>query len=300
VTTAAAFASVAEARAGKAASAADGDAIGRAAIAALREELRVAPKPGLVSPHDRGAHDDMDHATFAASLRALRGSFPALARAGMARAPLDVLRALGVRAEVRMLAATRGVNTHRGAIFSLGLLAAAAGRLAADGARCDAAGLRETVRRAYGPALRALPPPRESHGVAVARRHGVGGARAEAAAGFPHLFDVAHPALVAALRDGAGRRAAAVQCLLSVVAVLPDTNLLYRGGARGLAFARSAASAFLRAGGVHRTDWEAHAQEIHEAFVARRLSPGGSADLLAAALLVLRLERNGGVAARGA
>jgi triphosphoribosyl-dephospho-CoA synthase len=74
------------------------------------------------------------------------------------------------------------------------------------------------------------------------------------------------------------------------VAVLPDTNLLYRGGAGGLAFARAAASAFIRAGGVHRAGWEDDARAIHREFVARGLSPGGSADLLAASLLVLRLS----------
>jgi triphosphoribosyl-dephospho-CoA synthase len=270
-------------------------AIGRAATAALWEELRLSPKPGLVAPGDRGAHPDMDAATFAASLRALRGAFPALARAGMARAPFAVLRELGIHAEARMLAATGGVNTHRGAIFSLGLLAAAAGRLAAGGAPCDGRALRAEVRRAYGAAvLRELPAAAASHGAIVARRHGVGGARAEAAEGFPHLFEVALPALHASLRRGASRRAAAVQCLLSTIAVLPDTNLLYRGGARGLAFVRAAAGAFLRAGGVHRTGWEEHARELHCAFVARRLSPGGSADLLAAALFVDRLDAGRG------
>jgi triphosphoribosyl-dephospho-CoA synthase len=274
-------------------------AIGRAAIDALREELRVSPKPGLVTPRDAGAHADMDHATFLAGIGALRDAFPAIARAAMAGAPFDVLRELGVRAEARMLAATRGVNTHRGAIFMLGLLSAAAGRLAADGAPPEPRALRETIHRVYGPGIvRELPPAAGTHGAVVAARHRVGGARAEAAAGLPHLFDVAFPALVASLARGASRRAAAVECLMSAIAVLPDTNLLYRGGAAGLAFARSSAAAFLRSGGVHRTGWEDHASEIHAAFVARRLSPGGSADLLAASLAVLRLA-HGGAAATG-
>jgi triphosphoribosyl-dephospho-CoA synthase len=268
-------------------------AIDRAALDALHEELDLSPKPGLVTPRDRGAHADMDHATFAASLRALRGTFGAAARAGMARAPFAALRALGVDAEARMLAATRGVNTHRGAIFTLGLLAAAAGRLAAAGARCEPWALRDAIRRAYASSLRALPAPGDTHGAEVARRHGAGGARAEAVAGFPHLFQVALPAYAHALKRGAGTRAAAVQCLMSIIAVLLDTNLLHRGGPSGLAFAQSAASGFLRAGGVERADWEEHAREIHVGFVARRLSPGGSADLLAATLFVLRLGGDG-------
>jgi triphosphoribosyl-dephospho-CoA synthase len=269
-------------------SAAAPDVIGAAAIAALREELRTAPKPGLVAPGDPGAHADMDEATFAASLAALRPFFPAAAWGGVSNVPFVALRALGVEAERRMLRATGGVNTHRGAIFMLGLLAAAAGRLAAEGARAGPAALREAVLR-WAPAIRAMPRPAGSHGALAARAHGAGGARAEAEAGFPHLFEVALPALEGALRRGADRRAAAVQCLMSAVAVLPDTNLLHRGGPRGLAFARAAGRAFVAGGGVWRAGWQREARAIHAAFVARRLSPGGSADLLAAALFVHRL-----------
>jgi triphosphoribosyl-dephospho-CoA synthase len=262
-------------------------AVGARAIAALREELETWPKPGLVSPADPGAHADMDVATLSAGIGALRGYFRAAARAGEVGAPFEALRALGVAAEGRMLAATGGVNTHRGAIFALGLLAAAAGRLAAAGATPAPGALRDEVRRAFGRAVaRARPREASSHGAVVGRRHGVGGARAEAAAGFPHLFEVALPALEGALRRGASRRAAAVEALLATVAVLPDTNLLWRGGAAGLAFARDSAREFLRGGGVHRSGWEERAAALHAAFVARRLSPGGSADLLAAALFV--------------
>ena len=103
--------------------------IGRAAVRALYTELALSPKPGLVSPLDSGAHDDMDMTTFMRSLFALRGYFCAIAAAGAAGADFTDLQALGMRAERRMLEATRGINTHRGAIFSLGLLAGAAGWL---------------------------------------------------------------------------------------------------------------------------------------------------------------------------
>jgi triphosphoribosyl-dephospho-CoA synthase len=266
--------------------------IDRAAQGALLEELVTAPKPGLVTPSDRGAHADMDAGTFFASIRALRGVFGAAALQGADRDPADRLRAIGIDAELRMLAATGGVNTHRGAIFTLGLLAAAAGRLAVTARPVTPEALRAEVREVLAPALLGrLPPDRSSHGQAVAARHGAGGARQEAAAGFPHLFDVALPAFEAGLAGGLPRRAAAVQCLLALVAVLPDTNLLWRSGEAGLAFARAGAAAFLAAGGVGRQGWEEEAESLHRDFVARRLSPGGSADLLASALFVHRLTR---------
>ena len=107
--------------------------IGRAAIRALYAELALHPKPGLVSPLDSGSHDDMDMTTFMRSLFALRGYYRDIAAAGARGADFAMLQALGIAAERRMLAATGGVNTHRGAIFGLGLLTAAAGWLRGTG-----------------------------------------------------------------------------------------------------------------------------------------------------------------------
>jgi triphosphoribosyl-dephospho-CoA synthase len=262
-------------------------AIGRLAIAALREELELHPKPGLVSPADRGAHRDMDAGTFRQSIGALEGFFGDAAAAGGFGVRFGALRALGIAAEERMLASTGGINTHRGAIFSLGLISAAAGRLSAEGRSLAGRAIGLEISARWGCALRQeLPPNPASHGSAVARRHGMTGAREEAAAGFAHLFEVALPALEASLLAGVGRRGAALQCLLSLIAALPDSNLLWRGGAGGLAFAQRSARRWLDRGGVERRGWEDELARLHRQFTVRRLSPGGSADLLAAALLV--------------
>ena len=263
------------------------EAIGRVALAALHEELELHPKPGLVSPADRGAHLDMDAGTFRRSIAALDGFFADAARAGACGAPFGSLRALGIAAEERMLAATGGINTHRGAIFGLGLISAAAGRLSSEGRSLAGRALGLEVSARWGVALlQELPTNPASHGSTVARRHGIGGAREEAASGFAHLFDVALPALEAGLRAGAGRRGAAAQCLLSLIATLPDTNLLWRGGTGGLAFAQRSARRWLDRGGIEGRGWEDELSRLHRQFTFRKLSPGGSADLLAAALLV--------------
>jgi triphosphoribosyl-dephospho-CoA synthase len=107
--------------------------VARSAIASLWAELALFPKPGLVSLRDAGAHTDMNASTFIASLFALSRYFDDVAAAGAQRAPFTRLQALGIRAEAAMLAATGGVNTHRGAIFSMGLLCAAAARAHAIG-----------------------------------------------------------------------------------------------------------------------------------------------------------------------
>lgn len=267
--------------------------IGRAATRALYAELLLYPKPGLVSPVDRGSHEDMDAATFSRSLFALRGYFCDIAAIGADAGTLQQLQQLGIAAEARMLQATGGVNTHRGAIFTLGLLAAAAAHLGSIDRQVTDQALADTVRERWGAALsrQAHTDAEPSHGEIAARRYGAGGARAEAAAGFPLLFSIGLPALRHTLEATGSKQRAQVQTLFAVMAQLQDTNLLYRGGIEGLAYARRAASRFLASGGALNCEWEQHAVAIHRAFVRRRLSPGGSADLLAAAWFVHLLDR---------
>ncbi|PWC33379.1 triphosphoribosyl-dephospho-CoA synthase MdcB [Azospirillum sp. TSO35-2] len=261
--------------------------IGRDAVRALYAELALHPKPGLVSPLDSGSHDDMDMTTFMRSLFALRGYFRDIAAAGAAGADFAALQALGITAERRMLAATGGVNTHRGAVFALGLLTAAAGWRARSGKAATGRALGDTVAERWGAGiLAAAPPSADSHGARAVRSYGVRGARQEAAAGFPTLFSVALPTLERTLdRLGCAERAM-VQTLFAAMARLQDTNLLHRGGADGLAFVQGEAQRFLDRGGVFRPGWRGEALDLHHACVARRLSPGGSADLLAAAWFV--------------
>lgn len=263
-------------------------AIGRAAVRALYAEISLEPKPGLVSFRDNGSHQDMDGGTFLRSLFALRHYFPRIAQAGMQGLPFATLQRLGQLAEVRMLAATGGVNTHRGAVFGLGLLCASAGQVQAQGLALTPDCLRAVLCATWGKALaeRAavarLSAP-VSHGQQVARRYGLRSAGDEAALGFPCLFQVTLPALQHALIQGAGERAARVHALFATLAVLDDTNLVHRGGLEGLRFAQNLTQQFLAEGGVFQPNWTSHARAIHTAFVQRNLSPGGAADVLASA-----------------
>lgn len=261
--------------------------LGRLAVASLHAELSCSPKPGLVTPFSRGSHHDMDVATFMRSLFALRGYFTAVAAQG-ARAPdFEPLRALGLAAEARMLAATGGVNTHRGAIFSLGLLVAGAARLEVRYGRPACA---DEVCRAvsdWQQPLLGAPLDPLSPGQRACRAHGIEGVREQAARGFPLLREVAVPALRDARLQGSDEEAARVHALMSLVAVTDDLNLLHRGGMAGLRLAQAQAARFLAQGSVQQPDWRAQVARISRRFEARRLSPGGSADLLACALFLL-------------
>ena len=265
-------------------------ALGRAATLALYDELALSPKPGLVTLSDRGSHDDMDGHTFVRSLLALRGYFPRIAALGAAVAPFDALERCGLDAEARMVRATGGINTHRGAIFTLGLLCAAAGALSSRGHMADSTRLRAELVGRWGDALnlraqRVSPLP----GGRAALRHGLRSASGEAALGFPVLFEVALPALAAALQRGTAPRLARLDTLFHVIAVLDDANLAHRGGLEGLRFAQAQARRFLAEGGAAAPQGLARAQAIGRIFVARRLSPGGAADMLAAACWIQRI-----------
>lgn len=264
--------------------------IGRAATLALHDELSLAPKPGLVSFVDSGSHRDMDARTFMRSIFALRNVFPRFAALGAAAVPFAALEQEGIAAEIQMLRSTGGCNTHRGAIFTLGLLCAAAGLRAARAEELAAGSLRQSLLEQWGTALTARAHrPSESHGARAARRFGLRSAGVEAAAGFPVLFETALPTLRGALHRGLTARQARTDALFATMAVLDDTNIVHRGGMAALRFVHRAAREYLDAGGSGRADAQAHAQSLHRAFVARHLSPGGAADVLAAACWLHRV-----------
>ncbi len=270
------------------------DLIAACAVNSLMQELATWPKPGLISHVDSGSHTDMDAATLQASAEAIRPFFAELALAGAEYAGMGRLRSIGVRAESAMMSATGGINTHRGAIFGLGLLCAAAGLVAekAESGRIfSPARLGAVVSQQWGEEIRQGPIPLFSHGSSVLRRYGAGGARAEAASGFPSIYEVGLPALREARSIAPhDAEAARIHACFALISKVEDTNLLHRGGAEGARYAAEAAADFLSNGGIGATGWRNAAAAVHAGFVSRRLSPGGCADLLAMTLFVDFLE----------
>jgi len=267
--------------------------IARLAVRSLYQELALYPKPGLVSFRDNGAHLDMNAATFVRSLFSLRGYFVAISAAGMRDAGFAELQQLGLAAESHMLRATRGINTHRGAIFTHGILAAAAGCAAARNIAPSDENLRAIVIANWNRDLRAIAvacAATPSHGQLMAARHGVTGARGEALQGFPSVFEIALPGLRSALARGADTRHALLHTFFVLLAGTLDTNVLFRGGAEGLQFIQSQAGEFIERGSVFEAGWQERAEFLHRQCSIQNLSPGGCADLLAAAWFVHQLQ----------
>jgi len=194
-----------------------------------------------------------------------------------------------------MFRATDGVNTHKGAIFSLGLLSAACGAQSTQNCEIRAAGIPLLVSGRWGGTLREdarrvhNAQSASTHGERVLLRHAIPGAREHAASGFPVLRTVTFPALRLGLRRG-DRQLALLHALIATIAVLPDTNIVHRGAVQSLIWAQATARRFISEGSVFAGGWETRLESMCEGFVARGLSPGGSADLLACAWFLHRLE----------
>lgn len=276
--------------------------IGREALTALLYEAATDPKPGLVTPSSRGSHADMDYYLFLASGAALAPWFAEFARLGEEfdgadpAGLLPALREAGLGAERAMYAATGGVNTHKGLIFSLGLLCGAAGALAGRGEACDGvACARRAASIARGLASRELGglEGRGGRELTVGERlyldGGVEGIRGEAERGFPSVLGHSLPRLREELASGKELRLALVDALLSLFSVVEDTNVLGRAGVEGLALLKAEGAAALGRGGMSTVEGAAAVRRMDSLFRARRMSPGGCADLLAITYFLYRL-----------
>ncbi|ADU68168.1 triphosphoribosyl-dephospho-CoA synthase CitG [Pantoea sp. At-9b] len=258
------------------------------AAQALRLELDLTPKPGLVDRANNGSHQDMNHALLLTSIAAITPWLTVFANIGFeyaqhpATEQLRLLRPAGIACEQAMFAATGGVNTHKGGIFSLGLLCCAAGRLQGLNRAVDATSLcRQVSEICCGLVARELLNRKSccTAGERQFRDYGLTGARGEVESGFATVRNAVLPFWH--LEQGERQLQHA---LLRLMASNPDSNLLSRGGRAGLRYVQRYAALLLATG------WDnAALRQMDQALMARRLSPGGSADLLAVAWVLAAL-----------
>ncbi len=272
-------------------------AVEQAATRALRNELAATPKPGLVDRANSGAHRDMDYTRFLDAIAAFAPFFYLFTLNGTQglddQMLFSRLKDLGIQVEEVMLKATGGVNTHRGAIFALGLLAAGCGRLYARNERVTAEAMCAEAAKLGAVSCAERPDVPRSHGEHAYAEHGAGGARGEAAAGYPSVRHVALPELRKWLGRGASENDASVCALLRLIGEVEDTNLIARAGAEAAKAARADIRKRLNASGDELSARIDLAQALDKEFIAKNLSPGGCADLLAAAWMMHYIEGTG-------
>ena len=269
---------------------------GAAAFDALIREVETTPKPGLVDRNNSGAHRDMDINTFYASARALRPYFEEIALTAFEHADheprglMELLRPIGIRAQEAMLAATGGVNTHKGLIYTLGLMCASYALCMEKGIPVAympsvcAEIVGESAERELENAAR-----RSSsltHGEAIYAASGARGVRGEAAGGMKSAVSAAKLLRYYSYMGLDGNDSQALT-LIHIMAELSDTNVLYRTGESGLSLMRSRAQALLELPARERLN---ALRALDDEFIALNLSPGGCADVLCAAIMMTELN----------
>ncbi len=262
----------------------------------LLEEVYTTPKPGLVDRRNNGSHTDMDVHTFVKSAHSLTPYFYQCVNIGRRtcdQPPADTfkkLRKAGIAAEDTMYQATSGVNTHKGAIYSFGVICGALGRLwqaenpvpkledilslcsemTQDAAKSDFQSIDKTTA-----------------GGRLYLEYGLTGIRGEVAAGFPSVANIGLPVYQRELDKGLSSNDAGAITLIHLISNVQDTNLYHRGGHEGAAYAADGAKHLLD-GCTSPT--KEQIEQLDNELIARNLSPGGCADLLAVTYFFSKLK----------
>ena len=266
------------------------------AYLALLQEVKTTPKPGLVDRRNSGAHKDMDMRHFFASANALRPFFSRFAEQGYLSRDLDPaetfrsIRSIGLEAEKAMLEATYGVNTHKGAIFTMGLLCAACGRLGPDNWQAETilaeiaamtAGLVENDFKAI------TAENAKTAGERLYISQGITGIRGQAEKGFPAVKDVGLPILKEGLKKGLSFNDAGAVTLLHLMTVTEDTNIINRTDIGTHESVQTEMKELLQSEPFPDITT---IETLDDDFIRRNLSPGGTADLLAATYFLFMLK----------
>ncbi|MBQ7577681.1 MAG: triphosphoribosyl-dephospho-CoA synthase CitG [Synergistaceae bacterium] len=274
--------------------------LGTLALEAMLIEVSVTPKPGLVDRNNSGAHRDMGFFTFMKSAAGLRSCFEEFAESGIKAGQKNLspvllfpeLRKIGVIAENEMFRATQGINTHKGEIFSLGVLSASAGYLAGMNAQINS----DSVMTLAGQICEGLcdkdfaqarNKPRDSltKGEKIFIDYGITGIRGEAESGYESVKNIALPALRKYLAEGENLNDSLAKTLIHLIAFAHDTNIISRHDLNIAKKVMNEAAKILENG----TDIDSII-ELDRNFIRCNISPGGSGDLLAVTYYLYELD----------
>lgn len=265
------------------------------ATRSLKAELNTTPKPGLVDTHDSGAHRDMDHALMMRSIRAMHPYFVRLATLGYDSNQLpahnDIVR-IGIEAEKAMFNSTGGVNTYKGALFSMGLAVTAATYIIGRGEVATTTHGKEYVPNSLLSTTiiqlaNGFPDTCGTHG-SRAKQLAQAGCKLKSALdnareGYSQLFGEWLPFYETRIKgdDSYVKH----KTLLRIMCDLDDTNIVYRTDYDTMLQVKTEARRLLE-------DFsEAGIEDMNRDFVSRNISPGGSADMLALVVFLFGITR---------
>ena len=267
------------------------------AVEAMLNEVVTWPKPGLVDPVEHRAHPDMDVFTFIQSATSLRPYFKQAATAGLnfpAGQPRPLLfsqlRLLGQRAEATMFKATAGINTHKGTIFSLGILTGAVAALKGRRLPVTQLNVQRVVKEMLADLLATdLDGLNQEQTLTAGERqylaYGQTGIRGEAASGFPTVFKAGLPTWRA--NWGMNQNDRQLTAFLAIARHTDDTTLVKRAGDPAiLAWKDQQLDRFFELGGLTTKQGRQFLVDLEKDFSDRHLSLGGAADLLIATIFL--------------
>lgn len=264
---------------------------------AILLEVSTHPKPGLVTRLSNGAHKDMSIFTFMMSSAVLSKAFNDLQDIGQAhRGTLAELfcklRSYGVGAEAELLRVTKGVNTQRGILFAGGIVSAVSGYAMNMGLSRDALlpMIKEMAAGLVARELKNIDHAAMTAGEKLYYKYGITGIRGEVENGFPSVVNYGLPALEDAFDKGATINDALVHALISLMTVVEDSNVIWRTDYDTLLEVQRIAENILSLGSVFTEKGRMAIAETERYFLQRRISPGGSADLLSVTITLYLLE----------
>ncbi len=264
------------------------------AVTAMLLEAICSPAPGLVDRFNSGSHRDMDIFTFMKSSAALHATMYACAQAGYEHHAelvelLPALRLIGLQGESDMFQATDNVNTQKGLIFLLGILAAATGYAhqkssapSADSIITTAQGICQGITKELEALSTRLPNRPLTAGEDFYLKYGVTGIRGEIESGLPAIKYAGLPTLQQSLEQGLHINDALINTLIAIMAHTQDTTILHRSDPETLQQVQKDALHIIDQGGMHTTVGREAIQQLDRTYIEKNISPGGSADLLAA------------------
>lgn len=276
---------------------ADLQKVGQYLTQAILLEVSTHPKPGLVTRLSNGAHKDMSIFTFMMSSAVLSKAFNDLQDIGQAHRGTLVelfckLRSYGVGAEAELLRVTKGVNTQRGILFAGGIVSAVSGYAMNMGLSRDALLplIKEMAAGLVARELKNLDHAAMTAGEKLYYKYGITGIRGEVENGFPSVVNYGLPALEDAFDKGATINDALVHALISLMTVVEDSNVIWRTDYDTLLEVQRIAKNILSLGSVFTEKGRMAIAETERYFLQRRISPGGSADLLSVTITLYLLE----------
>ena len=276
---------------------ADLQKVGQYLTQAILLEVSTHPKPGLVTRLSNGAHKDMSIFTFMMSSAVLSKAFNDLQDIGQAHRGTLVelfckLRSYGVGAEAELLRVTKGVNTQRGILFAGGIVSAVSGYAMNMGLSRDALLplIKEMAAGLVARELKNLDHAAMTAGEKLYYKYGITGIRGEVENGFPSVVNYGLPALEDAFDKCATINDALVHALISLMTVVEDSNVIWRTDYDTLLEVQRIAKNILSLGSVFTEKGRMAIAETERYFLQRRISPGGSADLLSVTITLYLLE----------